>query len=251
MHFFFLHSFKVLFLITSNTNVDHLLCNESSGFRQTESPGVINVVEFLLINMQHVCTFKVSVGSSVPPSCLAMSWRGGDLPILAMYRPQRPSPPTASSPWECCWRLTCLLSPGGGWHSLCHDHTLQSERNLSMWCVWVCVTWNTSTLSSSGGVINLLSILIWGCCRKVTTIRSPLTLTVCWDVTKMKGEKIPCRRERRREVKTGRYDETMRATRVWAKLRQALKWSHTFCMIIAVKFLILSQQAQKTKAAWD
>lgn len=30
-----------------------------------------------------------------------------------------------------------------------------------------------------------------------------------------------------------------------AKLRLALKWSHTFCMIIAVKFLIWSQQARK------
>lgn len=138
-------------------------------------------------------TFRASVGSPVPPRWQAVGWRGGDLPVLATYRPQRPSPPTASSPWECCWRLTCLLSPGGGWRSLCHDHTLQSERNQPAFDVVCVYAWSETPLSLSEGVFNLLSVLMWGCCTKVTSTYQiafkPRGLPRCDKFWILKGEK--------------------------------------------------------------
>lgn len=93
--------------------------------------------------------FKASVGNPAAPRWQAVGWRRGDLPILATYVPQRPSTPTASSPRERCWRLTCLLSAGEADVPPPQPHTL----------------WTQSMLTNTEGMMNL-SVLM---CRKVTT----------------------------------------------------------------------------------
>lgn len=81
----------------------------------------------------------------------------------------------------------------------------ETSRAFNVVCVRLCVTWNTSTLSSSEGVINLLSVLNWGCCRKVMTAYQiafkPCGLAEMWQKMNTKGGKIPRRRERRKEEK--------------------------------------------------
>lgn len=181
------------------------------------------------------CIFRASVGSPEPPRWQAVGWRGGDLPILATYRPQRPSPPTARSPWECCWRLTCLLSPGGGRRSLRHDHTLQvREKPAGLRCG---VTWDTSALSLSAGVINLLSVLICG-----EKVRTAYQIAFEWILNG--GKKNPSQetKEEKKRVEMMKQCELQGCEQSWGRL-----WSEAthFAWLLLLSFWSWASRHEK------
>lgn len=178
--------------------------------------------------------------------CLLAVWPWADVEGICPFwpriglsdplRPQHPHPEGAADVWHVCYLQAEADAPS--------DTTTHcSQRETSRPPTW--------RVSSSGGVIKSV---------KHINLRpqkgqdyhvafNPRGLLRC-DKNERGIKKANCRRGRRREEKNGEKWWNNASDKGVSKV-EALKWSHTFCMITAVKFLILSQQAQKTTAAWD